>query len=258
MTLKEHWAQGKAALNGWLAIPNGFAAEIMAHQGWDTLTVDMQHGVVDYQAAVSMLTSIATTDVIPMVRVPWFDPGIVMKSIDAGALGVICPMINSRAEAEAFVSCLRYAPRGRRSFGPIRAVYAHGADYVKKANDMVTGFAMIETRAALEALDDILSVPELDAVYIGPNDLALSLGEPARFDPVDSPVYDAILHILARAKHHGKRAAIHTGAAAYARAMVEKGFDLATVGSDARFIADGAAATVSAFRAESRDSVAGY
>lgn len=258
MTLKEHWATGRAALNGWLAIPNGFAAEIMARQGWDSLTVDMQHGVVDYRDAIPMLTAIATTDTIPMVRVPWFDPGIVMKAIDAGALGVICPMVNSRAEAEAFASCLRYAPRGRRSFGPIRATVAHGAGYVKNADDMITGFAMIETRAALDALDDILAVAELDGVYIGPNDLALSLGQAPRFDPVDPPVFDAILHILARAKHFGKRAAVHTGSAGYARMMVEKGFDLVTVGSDARFIADGAAAAVGAFRSESREAVAGY
>jgi 4-hydroxy-2-oxoheptanedioate aldolase len=247
MTFKQIWESGRAVLNGWLSVPAGFATELMARQGWDSLTVDMQHGLIEYGDAVRMLTAIATTGVIPMVRVPWFEPGIVMKSIDAGALGVICPMINSRAEAEAFVSCLRYAPRGRRSYGPIRAALIHGADYAQRANDMVTGFAMIETRAALEAIDDIVSLPELDAVYIGPSDLALSLGEAPRFDPVDSPVHDAILHILARAKHHGKRAAVHTGSAAYARKMVDAGFDLVTVGSDAAFIAPGASAAVQAF-----------
>lgn len=117
---------------------------------------------------------------------------------------------------------------------------------------------MIETRAALDALNDILSVTELDGVYIGPNDLALSLGQAPRFDPLDPPVFDAILHILARAKHYGKRAAIHTGSAGYARMMVEKGFDLVTVGSDARFIADGAAAAISAFHEDTREAVAGY
>ncbi|WP_371808647.1 HpcH/HpaI aldolase/citrate lyase family protein [Acidiphilium sp. C61] len=248
MTLQQHWNAGRAVLNGWLSVPAGFATELMARQGWDSLTVDMQHGLVDYSGLVPMLTAMASAAVVPMVRVPWFDPGIVMKSIDAGALGVICPMINSRAEAEAFVSCLRYAPRGRRSYGPIRAALVHGADYARRADDMVTGFAMIETRAALEAIDEIVSIPELDAVYIGPNDLALSLGEAPRFDPENSPVYDAILHILARAKHHGKRAAVHTGSPAYARKMVAAGFDLVTVGSDAAFIAQGAAAAVQAFR----------
>lgn len=249
MSLNAIWSEGRAALNGWLSIPDGFATEIMAHQGWDTLTVDMQHGVVDYQAAVRMLTAISTTRVVPIVRVPWFDPGIVMKVLDAGALGVICPMINSAADAEAFASALRYAPRGRRSFGPIRATLAHGIDYAKRADDLITGFAMIETRAALDALDAILAVPGLDAIYIGPNDLALSLGLEPRFDPVDPAITGPIDHILARARHHGKRAGIHTGSAGYARSMVEKGFDFVTVGSDSRFIAAGAAGAVADFRA---------
>jgi 4-hydroxy-2-oxoheptanedioate aldolase len=248
MSLKKFWAENRAALNGWLAIPDGFATEVMAAQGWDTLTVDMQHGVVDYQAAVRMLAAISTTRTIPIVRVPWLDPGIIMKALDAGALGVICPMINSAAEAEAFVSALRYPPQGRRSFGPIRATLAHGMDYPSRANDLVTGFAMIETREGLDALDEILAVPGLDAVYIGPSDLALSLGAAPRFDPVDPVVTDAIDHILARAKHHGKRAAMHNGSPEYALKMVEKGFDLVTVGSDARFLAAGAASAIAAFR----------
>lgn len=248
MSLNAIWAENRAVLNGWLAIPDGFAAEIMAHQGWDSLTVDMQHGVVDYAAAIRMLTAIATTNVVPIVRVPWLDPGIVMKSLDAGALGIICPMINTAADAAIFASAMRYAPAGGRSYGPIRATLAHGADYASLANDLVTGFAMIETRDALAALDDILATPGLDAIYIGPNDLALSLGQQPKFDPTDTVMMDAITHILTRARHHGRRAAIHTGSAGYAHMMVAKGFDLVTIGSDARFIAVGAAETVTAFR----------
>lgn len=248
MSLSKIWSQDRAVLNGWLAIPNSFATEVMAHQGWDSLTVDMQHGVVDYAAAVTMLTAIATTDVVPIVRVPWLDPGIVMKALDAGALGLICPMINTVADATLFVHSLRYAPQGGRSYGPIRATLAHGADYATRANDMVTGFAMIETREAMAVLDEILAIPGLDAIYIGPSDLALSLGQVPQFDPTGKVMMDAIEHILARAKHHGVRAAIHTGSSAYARTMVAKGFDLVTVGSDSRFIALGAAAAVAAFR----------
>ncbi|MCF3948116.1 HpcH/HpaI aldolase family protein [Acidiphilium iwatense] len=258
MSLNAIWSEGRAALNGWLSIPDGFASEVMAHQGWDTLTIDMQHGIVDYAYAVRMLTAISTTQVVPIVRVPWLDPGIVMKVLDAGVLGVICPMINSAEDAEIFTSALRYAPRGRRSFGPIRANLAHGADYPKRADDLVTGFAMIETRAALDALDAILAVPELDAIYIGPADLALSLGAEPRFDPVDPVVTGPIEHILARAKHHGKRAGIHTGSASYARAMVEKGFDFVTIGSDARFMAAGAARAVADFRNVGNDVKIAY
>jgi len=161
--IKRLWEEGKAALNGWLAIPNVFSAETMAHAGCDALTIDMQHGVVDYGPAVSMLTAISTTSVAPVVRVPWLDPGIVMKMLDAGAYGIICPMVNTRADAERFVSAMRYPPRGSRSFGPIRAVLHAGADYPQHANETVIAFAMIETRQALDNLDEILSVVGLEA-----------------------------------------------------------------------------------------------
>src|SRR5436190_3180108 len=106
------WKSGGAVVNGWLAIPTAFSAETMAHQGWDSLTIDLQHGVVDYQTAVGMLQAISTTEAVPMVRVPWLDPGIVMNMLDAGSYGVICPMINNAAEAETFVRACRYPPRG--------------------------------------------------------------------------------------------------------------------------------------------------
>ena len=143
--LREIWKSGQAAVNGWLAIPNGFSAETMAHQGWDSLTVDMQHGVVDYQAMVGMLQAISTTDTVPIVRVPWLEPGILMKTLDAGAYAVICPMVNSREDAERLVAWTHYAPRGTRSFGPVRASLYGGADYPKHANETIVVFAMIET-----------------------------------------------------------------------------------------------------------------
>jgi len=174
--LREIWASGGTVVNGWLAIPNAFSAETMAHQGWDSLTVDMQHGVVDYQAAVNMLTALSTTDTVPMVRVPWLDQGVVMKVLDTGAYAVICPVVNSREDAEKLVAAMRYPPAGTRSFGPIRALLYGGQDYPAHANDEVVAFAMIETRQGLDNLEDILSVPGLDAVYIGPSDLSLALG----------------------------------------------------------------------------------
>src|SRR4051812_37827634 len=111
--IRSLWARGEAAVNGWLAIPNAFSAETMAHAGWDSLTIDMQHGVVDYQAAVTMLAAISTTPTVPVVRVPGLDPGIIMKMLDAGAYGIICPMVNTCADAEKLVSAMRYPPRGR-------------------------------------------------------------------------------------------------------------------------------------------------
>ncbi|EHL95565.1 HpcH/HpaI aldolase/citrate lyase family protein [Acetobacteraceae bacterium AT-5844] len=242
------WAQDKAVVNGWLAIPSVFSAEVMAHAGWDSLTIDMQHGAVDYGAALTMLTAISTTDTVPVVRVPWLDAGIIMKMLDAGAYGIICPMINSRADAELFVSSLRYPPRGQRSFGPIRASLYAGAGYATQANDTVVGLAMFETKQALDNLDDILSVEGLDAVYIGPADLSLALGCTPQFDQTEKPVVEAIELILRKAREHGVVPCIHNGSAAYARQMVEKGFRFVTVASDARLMAAAAGKAISETR----------
>jgi 4-hydroxy-2-oxoheptanedioate aldolase len=201
--LRTLWSSGGSAVNGWLAIANGFSAETMAHQGWDSLTIDLQHGVVDYQAMVTMLQAISTTPTAPVVRVPWLEPGILMKCLDAGAYGVICPMVNTREDAQNLVAWTHYAPRGTRSFGPIRALLYGGADYPQHANDTIVTFAMIETAQALDNLDDILSVEGLDAIYIGPSDLSLALGCTPTFDDLDPKDAEAVDNILERAKAHG-------------------------------------------------------
>lgn len=242
--LRTLWAEGKAAVNGWCAIPSSFSAEVMAHQGWDSLTLDLQHGVIDYQAAIPMLQAISTTETVPIVRVPWLEPGILMKVLDAGAYGVICPMVNDRADAERLVEACRYPPLGGRSFGPIRALLYAGADYPAQANESVVVLAMVETRAALDNLDAILSVPGLDGVYIGPADLSAALGCTPRFDQDEPAVVEAIDLVLAKAREHGRVAGIHNGTPDYARAMVAKGFRFVTVGSDARLMAAAAAETV--------------
>ena len=247
--LRTQWQQGKAAVNGWLAIPSSFAAEVMAHQGWDTLTIDLQHGVVDYPAMVTMLQAISTTPTVPVVRVPWLEPGIIMKALDAGAYAIICPMVSTREDAQKLVAYTNYAPRGTRSFGPVRALYYSGADYPEHANDTIVRFAMIETAQALDKLDAILSVEGLDAVYIGPSDLSLALGCKPQFDDVDPPVAQAIDHILARAKAHGVQAGIHNGRADVARARIAKGFQFVTVSADARILAAGSQQILSAMRA---------
>ncbi|MBB3179617.1 HpcH/HpaI aldolase/citrate lyase family protein [Variovorax sp. Sphag1AA] len=247
--LRTLWKSGGAAVNGWLAIPNGFSAETMAHQGWDSLTIDLQHGVVDYQSMIPMLQAISTTDTVPVVRVPWLDPAALMKTLDAGAYGVICPMINTADEAAKLVAYTHYAPRGTRSFGPIRALLYGGADYPQHANDTIVTFAMIETAQALENLDAIMSVEGLDAVYIGPSDLSLALGCRPVFDDVDPPVAQAIDHILERAKAHGLVAGIHNGTPEGALARIAKGFQFVTVSSDARLMAAGSQQVLAKMRA---------
>ena len=135
--VRELWAEDKAVVNGWLSIPSTVTAEINARAGFDSLTVDLQHGLNDYQSALSLLQAISIGDSTPLARVPWLEPGIVGKLLDAGAVGLICPMINTPEEAEAFVRYARYAPDGERSFGPTRAVFEHGAGYANDANRQI-------------------------------------------------------------------------------------------------------------------------
>ena len=255
--VKTIWQSGGAAINGWLGIPSAVAAENMAQCGWDSLTVDLQHGLVDYQAAVGMMQAVSTTGMTALARVPWNEPGIIMKLLDAGAFGIICPMINTRAEAEAFVGACRYAPIGYRSFGPVRAGWVHGSDYFKHANDTVLAIAMIETSKAMDNLDDILATPGLDGIYVGPADLAISLGRPPQGDPTDAVVNAAIDRICAAAKAHGVRPGIHTASPAGARNMIARGFQFTTILSDNALLANAAKAAVAAARGSDANAASG-
>jgi 4-hydroxy-2-oxoheptanedioate aldolase len=246
--IRECWARDATVVNGWLAIPNSFSAEVMAHQGWDTLTVDLQHGAMDYAQMLTMLQAIHGTPTTPVVRVPWLEPGIIMKALDAGAMGLICPMVNTREEAQKLVAYTHYAPQGTRSFGPVRSAIVHGADYAEKANQEVVVFAMIETAQALDNLDAICSVEGLDAIYIGPSDLSLALGCKPQFDDVEPKVAQAIDHILARAQAHGLKAGVHNGRTDVALARSAKGFRFVTVSSDARLMAAGSQQILAAMR----------
>ena len=245
---------GEAVVNGWLTIPSGVAAEAQAHAGFDSLTLDMQHGPLHYDAALPMLQAVSTTNVTPLARVPWNEPGIIMKMLDAGCYGIICPMVNSRAECEAFVGACRYPPLGYRSYGPTRVSLYAGADYAENANTTVLTFAMIETAQALDNLDDILSVEGLDAIYVGPADLSQSLGGPPGADFEDGPVPEALDTILAAAKRHGVYAGLHNASAAYSRRMIDRGFQFVTVQSDLIFLRTRAQAVVEAVKGSDKDA----
>ena len=239
--LKQMFQEGKPIINGWLQIPSAFSAEVMAHQGWDSCTIDMQHGVIDYPNALGMLQSISTTDVTPLARVNWNEPGQIMKILDAGCYGIICPMVSNRKEAENFVKACLYPSKGYRSFGPIRGLLYGGTDYAKHADYEILKLAMIETKEALDNLDEILDTPHLDGIYIGPADLSLAIGEEPGFDkPQNSKAYKEIIKILEAAKKRNLFTGIHNGSAEYAKIMIDKGFNLVTVGSDQRFMTSGA------------------
>jgi 4-hydroxy-2-oxoheptanedioate aldolase len=249
--LKVLFGHGKPALNGWLSIASGFTAEIMASQGYDSITVDLQHGALDYSAALPMLQAMRASDVVPMARVPWLDAGAIMKMLDAGALGIICPMINSREEAERLVSYMRYPPGGTRSFGPTRANFSAGPGYGPEADEEILSFAMIETAEGMRNLDAICSTPGLDGVYIGPADLTLGLtGRRYRtgFDREEPEMVEAIQAVAKAAREAGIRAALHTGTPDYAAKAIGWGFDLVTVSNDVRLLAAAAEASVARFR----------
>ena len=257
--LKELFKTGKPIINSWLSIPSSFSAESMAQQSWDSLTIDMQHGLIDYSSAVSMLQAISTTDITPMARVNWNEPGQIMKILDAGCYGVICPMVSNRKEAEKFVQACQYPPKGYRSFGPIRASIYGGSDYAKHADDEILKLAMIETKEALEKLDEILDTPYLDGVYIGPADLSLAVGEEPGFDkPEDTKAYKEILRVLDAAKKRKLIAGLHNGTPEYAQKMLDKGFNLVTVGSDSRYITAGAKTDLEKLKGIKRSKSKGY
>jgi 4-hydroxy-2-oxoheptanedioate aldolase len=238
-TAKAKWKAGQVTVGGWLSVPSSVSAEIMAHQGFDWVNIDMQHGLIDYQVAVTMLQAISQTPTIPFVRVPWNEFGIIGKMLDAGAYGVIIPMVNSVEEAKAAVAACRYFPQGSRSFGPARAATYAGADYFAHANEEIAVIPMIETKQAVERLDDILAVPGIDAVYVGPADLSITLGLPPGMDN-GSPFEEARIAIAEACKRHGVTAGIHASAALAAK-HAAAGYQMITVSSDSGSIAAGAA-----------------
>ena len=154
--LLDIWEKNSACINGWLSLPNSFTAEAFGKMGWDTITIDMQHGQNDYQSSIAMLQALSNSQSVPMVRIPWSEPGIIMRMLDLGVMGIIAPMINTKEECENFVSYCYYPPIGQRSFGPMRAQLNYGADYYQKANDSIITLAMVETQESINNIDQIL------------------------------------------------------------------------------------------------------
>jgi 4-hydroxy-2-oxoheptanedioate aldolase len=237
--LRELWAEGRRATNCWLALPSLLSAEIMAHQGWDSVTIDQQHGPIDDAMAYAMLVAASTTDAVPLLRVRWNEPGAIMRALDWGAYGVICPSVDTVDDCARFVGAARYAPLGYRSIGSARATLYAGRDYLERANETVLAIAQIETRRGLDNVDSIAATPGLDMLYVGPSDLGLSLGRTAKPDQTDELVVAAIDRILAAAHRAGIRAGIYCASAEYALAMMQKGFDLVTVLSDTAMLRHG-------------------
>ncbi len=249
--VKKVWASGKAVVNAWLAIPSGFSAEVIAQCGFDSVTVDMQHGVQDYQSMVQCFQAMHAHPVTPMVRVPWNEPGIIGKVLDGGAWGVICPMINNAAEAKALVSYSLYPPKGKRSNGPIRAaMYGEASSYQATANDEVLVIPMIETQEAIDNIDAILDVPGISGIYVGPSDLGLSLGMIPILDREEPQILGIYEKLLAATGRRGLFAGLHNGSAPYAARMIGMGFRFVTIANDSGLMAMAARAAVAQTRKE--------
>ena len=236
----------------WLATGSPLAAEIIANV-YDAVVIDGQHGIGDTAAMLTALSA-APTPPIAIVRVSKLCDGEIAKALDAGAHALICPMINSVKEADAFVKAAMYPPHGHRSFGPHRAILPHIAaptgslgDWVRNENANIKTFAMIETRGGLDDLEAILQVPGLTGVFIGPNDLSLCLGAEPSSAP-EGEVLQTIERIVNTAHKYGLQAGIFCGEPQTAKRMAALGFDLINVGSDMGFIAGGAAASLAEAR----------
>ncbi len=244
------WSEGKPVLHGWLSIGNPFTAEIMAAQGYDAISVDMQHGALDYAAALPMIQSMRASGVSIGARVPWLDPAVIMKALDAGALNIICPMINTGEQAAEFVSYMRYPPLGQRSFGPTRAAFAMPG-YGPPMNVEVVALAMIETAEGVANLEEIAATPGLDGIYVGPADLTLGTQEgrlPPGFDREEPEMIDLIRRIASVCTDNNIKACLHCGTPDYAAKAIGWGYSLTTVSGDSRLLAGAAAASVSRFR----------
>jgi 4-hydroxy-2-oxoheptanedioate aldolase len=241
-------AGGGRILNAWCSIPSAYVAEALGHQGFDTVTIDLQHGAIDYMAAFHMLQAVSATPATPFARVPWNEPGLLMKLLDAGAYGLICPMINSKRDCEAFVGACRYPPIGWRSFGPNRVVQYAGTDYWQHANREVMLLAQVETAEAVAHIDEILEVPGLDGIYVGPGDLSLSMGAPPTMAPSDASVLAAMHLVCQKTRARGLIAAVHTDGPATTLTRYQEGFQFCSVQTDMRMLINAAKATVAAVK----------
>lgn len=231
--VKKVWASGKAVVNAWLAIPSGFSAEVIAQCGFDSVTVDMQHGVQDYLSMVQCFQAMNGHPATPMVRVPWNEPGIIGKVLDGGAYGVICPMINTPKEAKDLVQFSKYPPKGTRSNGPIRAgMYGSAGSYQQTANDEIVLLPMMETKTAVENMEAILDVEGINGVYIGPSDLRFSYGLTPKLDGDEPEILKIYEKIIKECGKRGLHPGIHCSGAEGAARAINMGFKLVTLSNE--------------------------
>jgi 4-hydroxy-2-oxoheptanedioate aldolase len=259
--VRQRFAADQTVINAWLSIGSSYSAEGMGHAGFHAVTVDLQHGMLGFTDALTMLQAISATPATPLVRVPDLDPAKIMHLLDAGAYGVICPMISSAEQARKLVSACRYPPLGERSFGPSRGLLYGGSDYVSEANSTVMAIPMIETVQAVNEIDQILDVDGIDMIYLGPNDMAFALDGHVSFPRPDSE--KALASVLHSATAKGIPVGIFCTDAADASARVAQGYRMVTPANDFAHLTRSASAAVQSIleaqeRSESATTNHGY
>jgi 4-hydroxy-2-oxoheptanedioate aldolase len=243
---------GPTAFAAFCGFPDATVPEVMVREGFDAALIDMQHGAFDYALSVQAIANVALAGKASIVRIPVGGFPMASRMLDAGACAVMAPMINSVADARQFVSFCKFPPMGERSWGPHRALALSGLpmpEYLQTANSFSLTIAMIETRAALSALDDILAIEGLDGVFVGPSDLSIALTNGATVDQIHPEVDKALDHIAARTKAHGKFASAFCGDGKRAAEVAAKGFQMVSIGTDGLLLRAGCRAALDAAKA---------
>jgi 4-hydroxy-2-oxoheptanedioate aldolase len=242
---------GNPALAAFVGFSEAQVAENLLRDGFDTAILDMQHGLHSTQSVIVAIGAAAAVGKAVFVRPPVGDFAFASRALDAGAAGVIAPMINSVEEARAFASFCKYPPLGERSWGPYRATGITGLDlkpYLAVANSFSLAIAMIETRPALDALDDILSVPTIDGVFVGPSDLSIALTNGATVDQFHPEVDAALTLVANRARAHGKIASCFAVNGKRAAEMIARGFHISSIATDQVLLRNAATSELAAAR----------
>jgi 4-hydroxy-2-oxoheptanedioate aldolase len=239
---------GETVYSGWCGLAAPLLTEVIAREGFRAVTIDMQHGLWDTTQVVDAVASIRHGGGAPVVRVPLGDFATASRALDFGAEAIISPMINTAADARAFVAATKYPPVGERSWGPHRAtMLAELADqrvYLKEGNELILTFAMIETRTALDNVAAIAATPGIDALFLGPSDLSIALSQGASIDPLAPDVDRELERITEAARRAGKIMGAYCHTAERAAALAKRGVRFLAVGSDLGFLRAGAAAAL--------------
>jgi 4-hydroxy-2-oxoheptanedioate aldolase len=248
-TLARMLHKGDTVYAGWCSLPYPIIAELVGRGGFPAVVLDLQHGLWDTASILAGIAAVHQSGSAPIVRVPIGDFAMVSRALDFGAEGIIAPMINTAADARAFVAAAKFPPMGERSWGPHRSMIFSGiADpkvYLRKANDLTMTFAMIETRRALDNLDAIVTTPGIDGVFVGPFDLSIALTDGKSVDPDSEDVDAALTKIVKTTNKAGKIAGIYSHTSTRTIALAKRGFRFISAGSDMGFLRTGLAATQS-------------